>query len=311
VNLEWLRYFCAVVESGGFKQAARKVYRTQPAVSMGIRSLEKSVGQMLLDRRTGRPTPSGTLLYDRAKVLLRQLDDLNRELADFGSEESKALRVGASDTTAIHLLPALLRQFRNAFPDTAITLVSRSSDAVAALVAEGTLDLGLVTLPESRRDLEARPVFTQRLVWVSPPAERPGDNRPMAKIPAEDTPLILLDEQTRAGRIIRNWLARRQFPHRPFLTCGSFEVIRQYIAEGLGAGFLPEDMTADGTLPALPCNAMEDPPVLTIGIVYREGGYLTRRARVFLEILETSDAPPLLRSWESTAAAGPSRRRSR
>lgn len=292
MNLEWLRYFCAVVESGGFKQAARKVYRTQPAVSMGIRSLETSLGQTLLDRRTGRPTPSGTLLYDRTKQLLRQLDDLYRELADLGREQSRALRVGASDTTAIHLLPAYLRRFRDAFPDTAITLISRSSDAVAALVAEGMLDLGLVTLPESRRDLESRPIFTLRLVFVFRPTERPDDHRPAAETPPEDATLILLDEQTRAGRIIRDWLARHQIPGQPFLTCGSFEVIRQYIAEGLGAGFLPEEMTADAALPALQHAVMNEPPILTIGTVCRRDGYLTRRARAFLEILETAAAQP-------------------
>ncbi|HPO30815.1 MAG TPA: LysR family transcriptional regulator, partial [Candidatus Hydrogenedentes bacterium] len=93
MNLEWLRYFCAVVETGGFKQAARRVYRTQPAVSMGIRALEKSLGQALLDRRAGQPTTAGRLLYDRAKALLRQLDDLRRELADLGRAESMALRL--------------------------------------------------------------------------------------------------------------------------------------------------------------------------------------------------------------------------
>ncbi|HOV60198.1 MAG TPA: LysR family transcriptional regulator [Candidatus Hydrogenedentes bacterium] len=293
MNLEWLRYFCAVVETGGFKQAARRVYRTQPAVSMGIRALEKSLGQALLDRRAGQPTTAGRLLYDRAKALLRQLDDLRRELADLGRAESMALRLGASDTTAIHLLPTLLRQFRDAFPDTTITMVSRSSDVIAALVAEGALDLGLVTLPESRDDLESRPLFAQRLALVASPPGWTDTPTPADGTRLTETPLILLDEQTRAGRVIREWLARHQVTQKPLLTCGSFEVIRQYIAEGLGSGFLPEDMVANQAQPIFQQRSLEEPPILTIGVVRRRDSYLTRRAHAFLEILEASSNPTL------------------
>ncbi|HOQ90773.1 MAG TPA: LysR family transcriptional regulator [Candidatus Hydrogenedentes bacterium] len=310
MNIEWLRYFCAVVESGSFKQAARKVYKTQPAVSMGVQSLEKMLGQTLIDRKTGQATPAGTLLYERARALLRHMDDLRREMADLGQSESMALRIGASDTTAIHLLPPLLRQFRDIFPDTAITMVSRSSEAVAGLVAEGILDLGLVTLPESRGDLEVQPLFSQRLVFAIPNA--PGFHFGGFDTTADLSrlPMILLEEHTRAGSIIRNWLAEKGITVRPFLTCGSFEVIRQYIAEKLGTGFLPEEMADADAHPRLKIHALEDPPAITIGVVRRRDGYLPPRVRAFLEILQTATPPsPSLRPAPRSEAVR--RRRSR
>ncbi|HPX39553.1 MAG TPA: LysR family transcriptional regulator, partial [Candidatus Hydrogenedentes bacterium] len=111
MNLEALRCFCAVIEEGSFRAAADRLHRSQPAISQQVKSLEKELGQVLLERKTCRMTPMGSLLYDRARHILNETEGLARELEDFDEAQAGELRVGTSDTTALYVLPEVVRQF--------------------------------------------------------------------------------------------------------------------------------------------------------------------------------------------------------
>src|ERR671924_1759494 len=102
-----LAAFCAVVERRSFSQAAEKLGVTQPAVSLQIRSLEKRLGQQLLDRsgRRVEPTEAGLRLYRGAQRLLALEEQLLHELAGDGSGEvAGALAIGASTGPGANVL---------------------------------------------------------------------------------------------------------------------------------------------------------------------------------------------------------------
>ena len=132
MTLDAMKCFCALVETGSFRAAAERVFRSQPAVSQQMRSLEREVGHSLVDRRTGRPTAQGQVLYARARDILRAMEALQRELADQDTGPAGELRLGTSDTTAMYLLPPYVRRFAERLPQARLAVTNRSSDAIAA-----------------------------------------------------------------------------------------------------------------------------------------------------------------------------------
>jgi DNA-binding transcriptional LysR family regulator len=284
MTLEALRCLCAVVEARSFRGAGERLGRTQSAVSQQIKTLEQESGQVLLDRRTAQPTPAGQLLYERARRIVSDADGLARELRDFDEAAATELRVGTSDTTALYVLPGAVRAFSKEFPQTRLRIVNRSSDGIAEQVRRGELDLGIVTLPLGHGDLHEQELFHEDLVLVTPPSHRLAGQNTVSLSALKEEPLLLLETGTRTGALLREHFRRKGFVPQVALTSGSFEVIKRYVAEGIGVAFLPElTLTpADTRLSVLRVPGL---PRVCIGAIWRKGAYQTRPQQAFLALL--------------------------
>ncbi len=284
MTFEALRCLCAVVEAGTFRAAAGRVHRSQPAVSQQIKALERETGHTLIERKTARPTPLGERLYHRARTLLQEMDSLAREAADFDESATQELRVGTSDTTALYLFPGIVRRFAAALPQTRLVLVNRSSDAIAALVRRGDLDFGIVTLPQRHPELREEELFQQHMVLVTPAGHSLARARRVKLADLAAEPLLLIDEHTRTGALLRDYFAREQFVPQVVLDSGSFEVIKRYIAEGIGLSFLPASVITDADR-HLATRELPGLPRVPIGAIWRKGAYRSRAETTFLSLL--------------------------
>jgi len=273
------------VETGSFHAAADRVHRSQPAVSQQLKTLEREVGHVLIERKTARPTSAGQTLYDRARKMLVDADAMAREIKDFDESASRELRVGTSDTTALYLLPPYIRRFARLMPQTRLVLTNRSSDAIADLVARAELDLGIVTLPLNCPELSEEILFRQRMVLVLPA------KHPLAKVQrltlqaVKEEPFLLIDENTRTGAILRAYFHEAHFTPQVVLDSGSFEVIKRYVAEGVGLSFVPECVVTpqDRRLRTRPLNELPEVP---IGAIVRKGAYQSKAERAFLALMQ-------------------------
>ncbi len=284
MTLEGLRCFCAVVDSGNFSAAAMRMRRSQPAVSQQLRSLEREVGYRLIDRKRGLPTPLGGLLYARAHQILHSVAALEREMSEFDMEVGHELRVGASDTTALHALPSVVKGFSTVAPQTRLVLVNRNSDAIATQVLQGSLDLGIVTLPQHHAELDEEELFRQRLVLATPAKHPIASKRSVKLEDLAGEPLLLLDAQTRTGALLRAYFHEQRFEPQIKLDSGSFEVIIRYIAEGIGLSFVPESVPGAGDK-RIATRRLTGLPSVPIGVIWRKDAYRSKAANVFLELL--------------------------
>jgi LysR family cyn operon transcriptional activator len=286
MNLEALRCLCAVVDAGGFRPAAERLHRSQPAVSQQVKGLERALGHTLVDRRTAAPTPAGERLLRRARVILSETDGMVRELAEFDESRARPLRVGTSDTTALYVLPPVVRRFSAVHPATRLAVVNRPSQAVTELVLRGELDLGIVTLPAGPLDaeLEAREVFAQRMVVVAPRGHPLARRATVTAADLRGEPLVLLDAETRTGRLLREFLARRGLEPHVAVDSGSFEVVKRYVAAGVGLSILPR-MAVLPRERGLAVLEMPEVPPVPIGAVWRRRAYHTAAERAFVELV--------------------------
>ncbi len=286
MTLDQFRCLCAVVETGSFRAAAERVHRSQPAVSQQIKGLERDTGHILIDRRTGAPTPAGQRLYERASHILAESDSLARELADYDESRHQVLRVGTSDTMALYLLPPIVRAFSERLPRARLVLVNRHSAALTEHVVRGELDAGIVTLPAGHDELEETPLLEQELALAVPRGHPLARRRSIGLSELEGRPLLLLDGATRTGQALRSRFEQSGFSPLVVVDGGSFEVLKRYVIEGVGLAILPRAaITKDRRLARV---ALPELPRIPIGAISRRGVYQTRAQQAFLSLVRSA-----------------------
>ena len=167
VELQQLRYFVAVAETGKFTTAARDLHVAQPSVSKQVRKLETELGAVLLERRKAGIllTDAGAILLPWAKRVLADLDGARSEVAGLATLERGRLSVGATPSLSTVLLPRVLAAFHAEHPGVTLNVVEAGSRDLVDHLAAGDLDLALVILPVPREELfETTPLIREELV---------------------------------------------------------------------------------------------------------------------------------------------------
>ncbi|MFC3569346.1 LysR substrate-binding domain-containing protein [Paracoccus simplex] len=164
MNSKQLVVFREVMRTGSFSEASRILYRTQPAISAMIASLESELGYKLFLRRSGRliPVPEAHYLFEEASEILERLRNVEQNMTRIGNLEQGELRVVCMPGPSVILVPQLVTRFLENRRDVRLTLLTRSSLQVRHLVATQKFDLGLADLsdhvPEDSNLLRFEPV---------------------------------------------------------------------------------------------------------------------------------------------------------
>ncbi|MGI9334284.1 MAG: LysR family transcriptional regulator [Gammaproteobacteria bacterium] len=168
MNLLLLRSFLAVADAGTITEAADRMAVTQSALSRRLQQLEEQLGAVVLARgRQGAElTEVGRLVETEARQLTMRYDALRRKIAEQLQLHRGTVRIGGGATVTAHLLPRAIAEFQGRHPGIRFQLKEASSREVAADVAAGQLELGLVTLPVRRHELNIRSLLTDEIVLV-------------------------------------------------------------------------------------------------------------------------------------------------
>jgi DNA-binding transcriptional LysR family regulator len=165
IDIDQLRTFIAIAETGSFTKAAEFVHKTQSAVSMQMKRLEERLDRPIFarDGRASKLTEDGERLLDYARRIVK----LNVEaLATFSKIElSGRVRLGVPDDYADRYLPEIMARFSRAYPGVELTVSCQSSTELMELIDDNRLDLAIVTNCDGKRPVE---VFRrERLLWIS------------------------------------------------------------------------------------------------------------------------------------------------
>jgi DNA-binding transcriptional LysR family regulator len=168
LDLDLLRTFAAIADTGSFTAAAEMVFRTPSAISMQIKKLEETIGKSVFvrDSRSVALTRDGEFLLEHARRMLA----LNREavarfiVPDIAGE----VRLGVPDDVAERFLPDMLRRFAESHPTITVNVVVDNSVPLAAKVRRNEIDLALVTCDDfdAKNDF-IETLFREKLVWAT------------------------------------------------------------------------------------------------------------------------------------------------
>lgn len=169
LDLRDLRYFEVIAQTGHVGRAAKKLHRTQPALTGCVRRLEEVVGTPLFERvgRNIRLTAAGHALAARARSLRMAADDAVREIADLGAGVAGHVRIGVLPTLARFLLPDATRLFLAEAPGVTIKAVVAQNDVLAAQLASGEVDFIATTAVRGDESLLSHPICQDDAVVIA------------------------------------------------------------------------------------------------------------------------------------------------
>ncbi|GAA4327691.1 LysR family transcriptional regulator [Pigmentiphaga soli] len=215
MDLRDLAYFEAIAEAGNLSEAARRVFRSQPALSKCLQRLEAGLNAPLFERngRRLRLTPVGEALLARARMLRRAMEDTVRELGDIAQGLAGHVRIGHTATAAEYLLPQIVSAVRRQAPRVTLELVLGLNDPLRAALRAGDLDLLVGPLTELDAEFETLTIFKDEVVVAA------GKDHPLCRIARPS-----LAQLAQFGWVlpphsvsIRGWLdrafERRRLPH--------------------------------------------------------------------------------------------------
>jgi len=238
-----LAAFCAVVDRRSFSQAAEQLGVTQPAVSLQIRSLEKRLGQRLLDRSGRRvdPTEAGLRLYRSAQRLLALEEQLLEEVSGNGEGELQGrLQIGCSTGPGATVLPLLLCQFQEANPAVGISLSVNDTQHVIDAVSRRELELGVVGAATRHRGVSFEPFFRDEVVLAVPP-KHPFAGKTVGLDDVRSETLIVMQEGAGVRQMIEDELREAGLRLRDLdvrLELGLQESVKAAVAAGHGVTFI-------------------------------------------------------------------------
>ena len=178
IDIALLRAFVAVAETGRMTQAAKIIHITQSAVSQRIRRLEALLRLKLFERRSDSAhlTRDGERFMSRARQLIALNDEILNEMS--GGDFAGEIRIGVPHDVVGSLLPPVLREFRQTYPNILITLVSDVSSTIRKLLDDREIDVALTT----DRDRAARQdcLLSDHLVWVGAAEGSAASRRPLS-----------------------------------------------------------------------------------------------------------------------------------
>ena len=241
-----LRALVAVVEEGGFSAAAKRINRTQSAVSLQIAKLEDRLNTKLLERssRALSVTPAGETFLSYARRMLELADEAI--LAVTAPEEATLLRVGFAEYLAPQHLHPLLARFRRAHPNCDLSLVLGSGTTLLGEMERGELDV-VFAGPEADN---GQVLWREPLVWTG--------THPLDADPSAPLELVLMPAPCSYRQIVFDALTKIAQPWKLSIEANSVQAVQSAIQAGLGVSVLPRSAVAQGmplvhdALPPLP-----------------------------------------------------------
>ena len=252
-----LRAFRVLARTGSFTQTARELHLTQSGISHSMKALETEIGCRLLDRLGKKVvlTQAGEQLLKHAEKILGEMESARESLTQLGKWGRGRLRIGASTTACQHIIPAVLREFKESFPDHAIAIEPGDTPELVQSLLEQRIDLAL-SLASSETQLEFQPLFEDELHFIvaalHPWAKTGHVERD--EIPRQN--YILYNKRSITFRLIEDYFRREQMVLNTVIEVGSMEATKELVKLGIGVSILApwicKKEIEEGSLVALP-----------------------------------------------------------
>jgi len=235
-----IRAFCVLARTGSFTQTARELHLTQSGISHSMKALERETGCRLLDRLGKKVvlTQAGEQLLHHATKILQEMENAQDALTHLGKWGRGRLRIGASTTACQYIIPPVLREFKESFPDHVIALETSDTPGLATALLRQRIDLALSLEVEKESQLEFHPLFTDELHFIvsalHPWAQAGRVER--ADIPRQS--YIQYSKNSVTFRLIEDYFRREQIVLNTVIEVGSMEATKELVKLGLGVSIL-------------------------------------------------------------------------
>ncbi|WP_353981887.1 HTH-type transcriptional regulator CysB [Salinicola endophyticus] len=307
MKLQQLRYIWEVTRHQlNVSATAQSLFTSQPGISKQIRLLEDELGVEIFARsgkHLTRVTPAGEAIVELAGKVLRTVDDIKHVAQEHSDERRGSLAIATTHTQARYVLPGVIGEFRQQYPDVALHMQQGTPKQIAQMVSEGTADFAICTESlELFNDLVLLPCYRWNRCVLMPKGHPLASGELTLERVAEHPLVTYVFGFTGRSQLDDAFKSRGLTPN-VVLTAADSDVIKTYVRLGLGVGIVAHmavDPVADADLVAVDASHLFESSTTKIGI--RRGTFMRSYMYDFVKRL----APHLDRDTvEAALAAGP------
>lgn len=291
IDSRQLRAFTILARTGSFTLAAKEMFLSQSAVSHSMKALETDVGCRLFDRMGKRVllTEAGEGLLNHAEKILLEMSAARSSLMQLGKWGQGRLRVGASTTACQYILPSVLREFKESFPKSHITIEPADAGDAITLIENNRIDLAITLQPRHEGPFEFHPLFHDELVFLV------GAMHPWARqghvvrqeIPKQN--YVLYNKNSYTFRLVQEYFRQEDMVLNTVIELGSMEATKELVKLGLGvsilAPWIAQKELLEKSLVSLPIGKRK--LKRTWGILHWRGRRLSLAEETFVSLCRT------------------------
>ena len=287
MQLQQLVYFLAVAGTRHFTRAAELTHVAQPSLSKQIQSLERELGSELFHRARGNVTltPAGEVLVPFAKRILADVETARLQVHELAELRRGRLRLGATPSLCTGLLADALASFRARYPGVELVIDESGSRDLVRQLAEGAIDLAVLTSPLHRGDptLDTVPILREQLT-VAVPRSMDLDLDSFRIDDLRDRPLVMFREGYDLRSMTLTACQRAGFHPRFAIEGGEMDAVLSFVEAGLGIAVVPS-MVLPGRPKLRGVPFVPPTPIRTIALAHRTDVHPTRAGVEFRSTL--------------------------
>jgi DNA-binding transcriptional LysR family regulator len=287
MDFDQLETFIEVARLSSFSRAAEKRFRTQPAISSQIRSLEEDVGARLLDRSGGKVslTASGKLFLKFAEETLDARKAATTAIAETERVPRGEIVVGANEGTCLHILPEVFAHFKKQYPDVSVNIRRADYSKVLESVIDNSVDFGVVSLPVTDNRLTAVLIHRDDLVLIVTPRHPLAKLKSATAVDIAQYPLVM-PKVGHTRDALDELFHQRKLKPRYAMELDSSELLKRFVAADVGVGFIARsNVQEDVKANVLAAVALADVQIRRdLALVFRKDKALSRAALAFIDI---------------------------
>ena len=296
INFHRLFIFHTVARLGSFTKAAVELKISQPAVSIQVKELERSLDTTLLSRlRTGVVlTDTGGTVYDYTRRIFALADEMSFAIQDVSGLQSGRLTIGSSSTPGEYILPLAIGRFLERYPRVEVSLAISNTQTIVDQILNRELDLGMAGAPVDIKGLVSFQYVQDEIVLVASTTHALARERRVTLDDVADEPFVMRESGSATRRAAEECFDARGIQVRVVMDLGSNEAVKRAAAAGLGLGVLSKfsvgpDVAA-GYLTVLSVEDWKCERPLTV--FYRDDTHISAVQRAFLSVLQVDRPLP-------------------
>jgi DNA-binding transcriptional LysR family regulator len=296
MQVESLKVFCDLVESGSFSQSALRNFITQSAVSQQIRSLESRFNTPLLVRqgRSVYPTEAGRILYEGAREILDRFERVDLQLRSMGEETTGTVRIATIYSVGLYEMSLVIRTFLKTYPRVNLHVEYSRANRVYEECQKGQVDIGIVTYPKPRRGIQVIPLPADKLILICPP------QHPFAKLRQIDVRklngqnFVAFERDIPSRRAIDQIFRAHNIEVRVVMELDNIETIKRSVEIGAGISIVPllsvQREVQSGALAQV--HLARQTFLRPLGAIVKRNRTLTPAAQKLIELLQRLQPEP-------------------
>ena len=290
ITLQQLKGFVTVARLLSFSKAARRMYISQPAISLQIQALEEQLGAKLFDRSGGRKirlTEEGAMLRDIAEPLVHELQSLKKRFDEMKEAEVKGpLRIATHSSVMMYLLPDVIKEFKERFPACELSVLNRGRQDIVSMLENDEVDIGITSLADIPKTINYQ-VFARFTRLLIAPKKHPLSKK--SRISLKDLaeyPLLLPPKGSNTREVVDRAFAVQGLNYSLAMETTGKHATKAYVEMNLGISIINGFYVTEAdkkTLFISDVSKFFD--YAYRGILTRKNGYLSRAVEAFKEII--------------------------